>query len=117
MYNMTEQEEAKCNKCDEVFPCTTDFFYTTKGKLKTSICKECKKIQSREYRKTYVTKKDTGTYVTKKDTRTYEDRKEYKKQYYENNKEKFNTVKTKEYRREYYKQYRLKKKALLSVQE
>ena len=112
---MTEQEEAKCNKCDEVFPCTTEFFYSCKGKLKTSICKECKKIQSREYAKSYIPKKprkyvkgSRNEYMKeynklhpKKETRTYQDRKEYQR----------------EYQRKYIKEYRLKKKALLSVQE
>lgn len=85
---MTNQE-SKCQKCEEVFPCTTEFFYTCKGKLKLNICKECKKIQSREYAKTYIPKKPR-VYKPRKtkqiwgdriEKRTYQDRKEYFKEY------------------------------------
>ncbi len=96
---MSEQQESKCNKCDKVFPSTTEFFYTSKGKLKTNICKECKKIQSREYAKSYIPKKPR-VYKPRKTKQIWGDRIE--KRTYQD-------------RKEYFKEYRLKKKALLTV--
>ena len=96
---MTEQPESKCNKCEECFPSTPEFFYTSNGKLKTSICKECKKIQSREYAKNYIPKKPR-VYKPRKTKQIWGDRIE--KRTYQD-------------RKEYFKEYMLKKKALLTV--
>ena len=49
---MTNQMKASyCRHCDISYPSTTDHFYTCKGKLQLSICKECKKESSRENEK------------------------------------------------------------------
>jgi hypothetical protein len=71
---MTEQEESKCGKCAKVYPKTKEYFYTSNGKLKLHMCKECKKEQSREAEKTRKPRKPR--------IRAYRDRREYTKMYY-----------------------------------
>ena len=70
---MTEQEESKCTKCDKVYPKTKEYFYTSKGKLKLHMCKECWKEKSREAEKTRKPRKPR--------IRAYRDRREYFKEY------------------------------------
>jgi hypothetical protein len=90
-----ENEKALCKHCNEEFPKTKEYFYTSYGKLKLDICKECKKEKSRKNKN------------TKPRNRT-----KYMKQYREKNKEKLDEY-TKDYREknkekldEYMKQYR-----------
>ena len=52
---MTELKETlkatRCKHCDVSYPTTKEYFYTSYGKLKLNMCKECKKAQSRKYEK------------------------------------------------------------------
>ena len=82
-YNMTTEQVkvVLCKHCDLSYPATKDNFYTSYGKLKLDICKECKKERSRQNEK----------------TRKPRDRKEYMRN-------------RKKYMREYQRKYRLKKK-------
>jgi len=61
---------ATCNTCEKEFEKTNDNFYTTKGVLKTNICKSCKKQKNNKYR---------GNVNQKKE---YQKRKEKMKEYY-----------------------------------
>ena len=54
-----------CKHCDVSYPATKDNFYTSYGKLKLDICKECKKERSRQNEK----------------NRKPRDRKEYTREY------------------------------------
>ena len=54
-----------CKHCDVSYPATKDNFYTSYGKLKLDICKECKKERSRQNEK----------------NRMPRDRKEYTREY------------------------------------
>ena len=40
-----------CKHCDVSYPTTKDFFYMDRGRLSTHICKECKKIKSKDIQK------------------------------------------------------------------
>jgi len=60
-----------CKHCDTTYPATNEHFYTEKGKLRLSICKECKKKKSKVHHQ----KARPTVYV-------YRDRKEYSKMYY-----------------------------------
>lgn len=57
----TQQEDAHkehlCKHCDCFYPATKQNFYTSKGKLQVSICKECKKERSRENRRNKIPEK------------------------------------------------------------
>ena len=55
-----------CKHCDVSYPATKDNFYTSYGKLKLDICKECKKERSRQNEK----------------NRKHKDRKEYMREYH-----------------------------------
>lgn len=60
-----------CKHCDTTYPANNDNFYTENGKLKLSICKECKKKKSKVYHK-----------KAKPTVSVYRDRKDYSKMYY-----------------------------------
>ena len=78
-----ENEKALCKHCNESFLKTKEYFYTSYGKLKLDICKECKKEKNREYRLKNPHKK----YVRKKPDTRVRNRTEEKKIYYQKNKE------------------------------
>jgi len=59
-----------CNTCKNEFEKTNDNFYTSKGVLKTNICKGCKKEKNNKYRDRVDQKKE------------YQKRKEKMKEYY-----------------------------------
>lgn len=68
---MTEQEESSlCRHCNVSYPKTKEYFYTCRGRLECSRCKECKKKYFRGNRK-------PDTRINRKPR----DRKEYMKQY------------------------------------
>ena len=62
-------DTSTCNTCEKEFEKTKDNFYTSKGKLKTTICKGCKKQKNDKYRDRVDQKKE------------YQKRKEKMKEY------------------------------------
>jgi len=106
--NMSEVDSKYklCKHCDKSYSKTKEFFYTCNGKLKTDICKCCKKARVKEYNKTYV-RKTKQDFTGRKQVRNYEDRKENLLKY---QKEYIKRADVKEKRRLYAEQYRARKK-------
>jgi len=48
---MTDIKTSKCNTCNKKYPATKEFFYTSRGKLKTNKCKPCKRQQTYKYQR------------------------------------------------------------------
>ena len=51
-----------CKHCDVLYPTTKEFFYTDNKKLSTHICKECKKIKSRNIKSKDIRIRDRRQY-------------------------------------------------------
>ena len=67
-------EGAVCHVCDTLYPMTTEYFYTSNGKLKIDKCKTCKKAQQKNKPKEIRNKRNKDR------------KKEYNRMYYQRRK-------------------------------